>query len=380
MIAGRPPAPTRPRPHWIALVVLVATVVATVVPVGAQTLDEARREREENRRRQAEAAAELDVLAASNAELEAALNDLTAAARTAAARSSAAHQAADVAAAELATARQVLASKQAEISELRGEVVARAVAAYVHPGNDVLSEFGDIRDVNDFERRRVMLKQVSAHDADVMDQLKAAEEDLVVAQVEAEALSEKALARRAEADAAAIEAESARVTAARRQAEVDQRIAEFRAEVDALAKAESALVALIAKKEAEAYNGRVSATGLIWPVRGRVTSEYGPRWGRMHQGIDIGAPSGTPIWAAKAGTVIHAEWMGGYGNVVLIDHGEGFTTVYAHQSSIAVAEGQAVSRGEVIGYVGSTGRSTGPHLHFETRFGGKAQNPRNSLP
>jgi len=361
-------------------VVLVATVVATVVPVGAQTLDEARREREENRRRQAEAAAELDVLAASNAELEAALNDLTAAARTAAARSSAAHQAADVAAAELATARQVLASKQAEISELRGEVVARAVAAYVHPGNDVLSEFGDIRDVNDFERRRVMLKQVSAHDADVMDQLKAAEEDLVVAQVEAEALSEKALARRAEADAAAIEAESARVTAARRQAEVDQRIAEFRAEVDALAKAESALVALIAKKEAEAYNGRVSATGLIWPVRGRVTSEYGPRWGRMHQGIDIGAPSGTPIWAAKAGTVIHAEWMGGYGNVVLIDHGEGFTTVYAHQSSIAVAEGQAVSRGEVIGYVGSTGRSTGPHLHFETRFGGKAQNPRNSLP
>jgi murein DD-endopeptidase MepM/ murein hydrolase activator NlpD len=100
----------------------------------------------------------------------------------------------------------------------------------------------------------------------------------------------------------------------------------------------------------------------------------------MHEGIDVGASTGTPIWAAKAGRVIHSGWMSGYGNVVVIDHGGGFTTVYAHQSRIAAGDGASVDRGQVIGYVGSTGRSTGPHLHFETRFGGSPRNPMNYLP
>ena len=100
----------------------------------------------------------------------------------------------------------------------------------------------------------------------------------------------------------------------------------------------------------------------------------------MHAGIDIGAGSGTPIYAAKAGTVIHSGGMGGYGNAVIIDHGGGFTTLYAHQSRLGSREGQQVSQGQVIGYVGSTGNSTGPHLHFETRVNGAAQNPRRYLP
>jgi murein DD-endopeptidase MepM/ murein hydrolase activator NlpD len=122
-----------------------------------------------------------------------------------------------------------------------------------------------------------------------------------------------------------------------------------------------------------------SSSGFAWPMCAPVTSEYGPRWGRMHQGIDQGAGTGTPIGASKAGSVIFAGWQGGYGNLVLIDHHDGVVTAYAHQSRIAVSAGQSVSQGATIGYVGSTGNSTGPHLHFETRVNGSAVNPRQYL-
>jgi murein DD-endopeptidase MepM/ murein hydrolase activator NlpD len=99
----------------------------------------------------------------------------------------------------------------------------------------------------------------------------------------------------------------------------------------------------------------------------------------MHQGIDVSAGTGTPIRAAKGGTVTFAGTMSGYGNVITITHPGGLSTLYAHQSRLAVSGG-AVSQGQVIGYVGSTGHSTGPHLHFETRVGGSPQNPMRYLP
>jgi murein DD-endopeptidase MepM/ murein hydrolase activator NlpD len=122
-----------------------------------------------------------------------------------------------------------------------------------------------------------------------------------------------------------------------------------------------------------------SAAGLIWPVSGPVTSPFGWRWGRMHTGIDIGVPYGTPIHAAAAGTVIYATWMEGYGNLVVIDHGNGLATAYAHQSQIAVSYGQQVAQGDVIGYVGCTGHCFGPHLHFEVRVNGQPVDPLGYL-
>ncbi len=116
-----------------------------------------------------------------------------------------------------------------------------------------------------------------------------------------------------------------------------------------------------------------------WPVSGPVTSPFGWRWGRMHEGIDIAVPYGTAIGAAGSGTVIYCGWMSGYGNLVAIDHGSGLSTAYGHQSSIAVACGQQVSRGQTIGYVGSTGHSTGPHLHFEVRVNGSPVDPLGYL-
>ena len=150
------------------------------------------------------------------------------------------------------------------------------------------------------------------------------------------------------------------------------------AEIDALRQVSAALAAKIAA-QASRGTGAPSAAGLVWPVSGSVTSGYGTRWGRMHEGIDIAAPSGTPIAAAAAGTVIYAGWMGGYGNLVVLDHGNGLATAYGHQSSIAVANGQTVAQGQVVGYVGSTGHSTGPHLHFEVRVNGAPVDPLGYL-
>ena len=121
-----------------------------------------------------------------------------------------------------------------------------------------------------------------------------------------------------------------------------------------------------------------SSSGLIWPVSGPVVSGYGWRWGRMHEGIDIAAGYGAPIQAAASGTVIYAGWMGGYGNLIIIDHGGGLATAYAHQSSFVVGGG-SVSQGQTIGYVGCTGHCFGPHLHFEVRANGGAVDPLGYL-
>jgi murein DD-endopeptidase MepM/ murein hydrolase activator NlpD len=154
-------------------------------------------------------------------------------------------------------------------------------------------------------------------------------------------------------------------------------------EAEALERLSAALAAQIqAAQAASSYSppsSAPSASGFIWPVSGSVVSPFGMRWGRMHTGIDIGVAYGTPIHAAAAGRVIYAGWMDGYGNLVFVDHGRGISTGYAHQSSIAVSNGQSVTQGQVIGYVGCTGHCFGPHLHFEVRVNGNPVDPLGYL-
>ncbi len=126
-------------------------------------------------------------------------------------------------------------------------------------------------------------------------------------------------------------------------------------------------------------NSLPSASGFIWPVHGPITSPFGPRNGGFHSGLDIGVPTGTAVHAAKAGTVIEAGWVSGYGYTVMIDHGNGVTTLYGHNSKLLVKEGQEVAQGDIIAYSGSTGHSTGPHVHFEIRINGQPVNPRPRL-
>ncbi|NBW00002.1 MAG: hypothetical protein EBR67_10975 [Proteobacteria bacterium] len=129
-------------------------------------------------------------------------------------------------------------------------------------------------------------------------------------------------------------------------------------------------------------NDNPESTGSFsYPVRAPITSPFGPRrhpiFGvrSMHSGIDLAAPYGTPIKASEGGVVIYSGWYGGYGKVVILDHAKGFSTLYAHLSSTKVAVGARVKQGEVVGFEGSTGYATGPHLHFEVREQGKPKNP-----
>lgn len=163
------------------------------------------------------------------------------------------------------------------------------------------------------------------------------------------------------------------------------------AEMEGLSQAENdQLIALIREREAQIAAARRAAGittpetapgALAWPVTGVITSPFGWRKSpfrsspEFHQGLDIGADMGTPVKAAASGTIISAGWYGGYGNYILIDHGGGMSTGYGHLSRIDVSNGQQVQRGQLIGAVGSTGMSTGPHLHFEVRISGKPVDP-----
>jgi murein DD-endopeptidase MepM/ murein hydrolase activator NlpD len=146
---------------------------------------------------------------------------------------------------------------------------------------------------------------------------------------------------------------------------------------------------LEAQRRAEGIAGRPEGAGAYghfsWPVTGTITSPFGWRSNpfggapEFHQGLDIAAPTGTTVTAAASGTVIMAQWYGGYGNYILIDNGDGYSTGYGHLSAIYVSDGQQVERGQAIGAVGSTGESTGPHLHFEVRYHGKPVDPAPRL-
>lgn len=136
------------------------------------------------------------------------------------------------------------------------------------------------------------------------------------------------------------------------------------------------------RKSAPQKPGATTAKGkLAWPVKGTLTSKYGKRKGRMHEGIDIGAKTGTPIHAADGGKVMFSGWgPTGYGRMLIIKHTDHMTTLYAHTSKNLVAKNSHVSKGQLIGRVGATGRATGPHLHFEVRNDAAPKNPLHYLP
>ena len=158
-------------------------------------------------------------------------------------------------------------------------------------------------------------------------------------------------------------------------ADAQETRAEFLVEVEGLEAESAALAAQIQGAAGQTSTSAVSSSGLIWPVSGPVTSGFGMRWGRMHTGIDIAVPTGTSVHASAAGVIVYSGWMSGYGYLVAVDHGNGLSTAYAHNSSLLVGVGQQVSQGQTISLSGSTGHSTGPHVHFEVRVNGIPVDP-----
>lgn len=372
------------RPRTLFALLLVAFLVVTAVPVGAASTRDARAARDAARARKAKAAAELQTLRASESQLLAAAKALGDQVLAQAARVDAARQAVAAANAELAEADQSLKETKEAIDRLHDLVVERAVAAYMAPHRQGADDFGDTSDLAASARKQALLDAVAANDDDLIDELNAAEEDYAIQLEAAQVARARAQARKAETEARLAALEKAERDRRRLAQAVSTRQKEVLSEINAQAKAESELNRIIRERSRASVSGGGSTTarnagGCIWPARGRVTSEYGRRWGRLHAGIDIGASTGTPIWAAKSGVVIYSGRQSGYGNVIIIDHGGGMTTLYGHQSRLLARDGQSVAQGQRIGSVGNTGRSTGPHLHFETRYGGSPRNPRGCL-
>lgn len=325
-----------------------------------------------------------------------------------------------------------LARAQTAVSTLRDQVRTRTLNEYVQPDDDDFVQILQSRDAGQVELRRAINGSIAKTDAQVLDQLQAARRNADSGRQQADRAHAVAVARQAELEAEQRGLKAARQQQAQARQALAARISEYQQEVGALAAQEDQLTSIIqmkvaedeAKRQAEAAflaaltkqaeaarvagqaqqaaadqaaiaaanapapaatpvrslpPGSISRAGLVFPAGGPITSGFGYRWGALHPGIDIGAPFGSPIWAARAGTVIFAGWMNGYGNFVMIDHGGGFVTAYGHQSRIATSMGQQVVQGQVIGYVGSTGYSTGPHLHFETRVNGTPVDPMQFL-
>lgn len=238
-------------------------------------------------------------------------------------------------------------------------------------------------DLGKLQDRRAAQRAVDAERRDVAAAI-VAERAAVKRQVDAEATKRRVLVERLEKDRRSyvamvqnLEADSRNLEEELRQIAAAQRAAALAAERAAARDA----AARRSAAAAPAAPAAPSTGAMQWPVTGPITSEFGwrthPVFGtrRFHAGIDIGAGYGVPIVAARDGQVVSSGSMGGYGYAVVIDHGGGVATAYAHQSRLAVSAGQTVSQGQVIGYVGSSGYSTGPHLHFEVRVNGSPTDP-----
>ena len=241
------------------------------------------------------------------------------------------------------------------------------------------------KDFSDLMTRMDILKRIIKHDYDLIMKVKQEKEIVVTARAQLE--KDKAEAEKLVADAdakrAAVEEKEAEQQDLLDKAIYDRDTSE-QAYEELMAASEE--VASMIRRSNMTYSGApAGAGGMIWPLDGPVTSEFGwrthPIFGtaRFHSGLDIGGDYGLPIYAAASGTVIHAGWISGYGNTVIIDHGGGVTTLYGHNDSLNVGVGQTVSQGQVIAMCGSTGNSTGPHCHFEVRENGEPVSPYNYL-
>jgi murein DD-endopeptidase MepM/ murein hydrolase activator NlpD len=291
------------------------------------------------------------------------------------------------AAAELAAKQAELSSAQDQLAQLRAQLRRaitiledRLVALYKSSDPDVLTVLLSSHGFDDLLERTEYLKRLDEQDneivASVRDLRNQMQETVNAVKAARNAIAE----RKAELERTRVKLErrTGELAAARRQHKAT--LAEVRDQKQDLEGDLSKISAKIQERLAALPPGPIRAGSgqFIWPVDGPITSGFGPRWGSFHEGIDISAPTGTPIRAAGSGSVAFASYSGGYGNYTCITHGGGLATCYGHQSSFARTSG-SISQGSILGYVGSTGHSTGPHLHFEVRVNGEAVDPLGYL-
>lgn len=282
-----------------------------------------------------------------------------------------------------------LEKKQQEMQERMFIYRKRLRDIYINGQINYLDVLLGAKDFSDFSSRMYLLQKIISRDLELLEKLKqdAAEINSRKEQLAAEMKEIKATQTE-------LEAKKAKVNKLREQRaymlykaqEEEQSSQEEYERLLAISENIASMLRNMENAGGGAPAGQGGTGQFMWPCNGPITSYYGwrthPIFGttKYHSGMDIAVDSGTPIHAADSGTIVYSGWLGGYGNCVMIDHGGGLVTLYAHNSALNVGEGQYVSKGAVVAYAGSTGYSTGPHCHFEVRLHGELTEPLNYLP
>ncbi len=285
----------------------------------------------------------------------------------------------------IATLNKEIKVHQDELDKQLAILGERLVVIYEQGDTSYLEVLLGATDIKDLITRVDMLSTIIGQDKELIADINLRKRDLDN--------------KKADLDVQQRELESARVTLVEKKSRLAEQMKQKKAvltsvqqEKNKYAQAMEELERASAEAEAmilrlQGKGGSIGTGSYTWPTPGyrNITSNYGMRYhpilkvNKLHTGIDIGAPSGAKIVAADSGTVIYSGWMGAYGNAIIIDHGAGISTLYGHQSARLVGVGAKVSKGQTIGKVGSTGWSTGAHLHFEVRKNGSPVNPRSYI-
>jgi len=283
---------------------------------------------------------------------------------------------------------ELLQKTEADLKVKNKKLQQRVRDIYINGQISYVDVLFGAKDFADLMTRMDVLKRIIKHDYDLI--MKVKEEKATVentrAQLEKDKAEAEVLVADAQAKKAKVEDKESEQQVLLDQAIYDRDTSERMYEEIMAASQEVANMIRRSQMSSVGYSGApAGAGGMIWPISGPITSEFGwrthPIFGtaRFHSGLDIGGDYGMPIYAAAGGTVIYAGWISGYGNAVIIDHGGGVTTLYGHNDSLNVSEGENVAQGQVIAMCGSTGNSTGPHCHFEVRENGEPVSPYGYL-
>lgn len=283
---------------------------------------------------------------------------------------------------------ELLQKTEADLKVKNKKLQQRVRDIYINGQISYVDVLFGAKDFADLMTRMDVLKRIIKHDYDLI--MKVKEEKTTVentrAQLEKDKAEAEVLVADAQAKKAKVEDKESEQQVLLDQAIYDRDTSERMYEEIMAASQEVANMIRRSQMSSAGYSGApAGAGGMIWPISGPITSEFGwrthPIFGtaRFHSGLDIGGDYGMPIYAAASGTVIYAGWISGYGNAVIIDHGGGVTTLYGHNDSLNVSEGENVAQGQVIAMCGSTGNSTGPHCHFEVRENGEPVSPYGYL-
>lgn len=399
---------------WRAASALIALVLATLVPVivaqgaGAQASSSAGERRDELEDQLETATAEelrlAGELAAASAErdrLVMLLADVERRVGEAVTSSLAAEDALGRATAELTAARARLRATEADLAEALAELRDQAVDSFIVGGHDeplgVFMGAEDLREIGAASTYRAVVLEKQDLIVERVEDLKVRREREAAAagvakgsaaEAMTEAASRKQIVEAERSELRVLEAATATavMTHTSLLAEVQLRKAGYEAELAALVQVSDSIAAALAARQLGQVVNPALRGSLVLPVpSARLSSSFGPRihpifgTARLHAGLDFAAPTGTPVGAAGFGTVVTAGALGGYGNTIVIDHGNGLSTLYAHLSVLTASVGDVVEPNQTVGLVGSTGNSTGPHLHLEVRIFGAPVDPLNYL-